>query len=101
MNSKLEFPNFNYIVLNNRGVTEEAPLVENKEIELVTDITMKAEDAGRYHVTYHLFNEMGEAMFSFSHFRNGIKLERVQNALSCYFPDHFFRRDSIFLVCSL
>ena len=85
------------IDLNNRGATEEAPLVENKEIELVTDITMKTGDAGRYHVTYHLFNEMGEAMFSFTHLRNGIKLEKGRNTLSCYFPESFFQAGQYFL----
>ena len=85
------------IALKNRGATEEEPLVENKEIELVTDITVKAGDAKRYHVTYHLYNEMGEAMFSFTHWRNGLKLEKGRNTLSCYFPESFFQEGQYFL----
>jgi len=69
-------------------------LTENDEIELLTDITLKKSDA-QYHITYHLYNEMGEAMFSFSH--NNIRLLTGRNQAICVFPASFFNPGTYYL----
>jgi lipopolysaccharide transport system ATP-binding protein len=72
-------------------------LLEDKAIELVTEILFKVEDANRYHLTYHLYNEMGEALFSFSNSTTGIILKRGENRLTCFFPKSFFQSGQYFL----
>jgi lipopolysaccharide transport system ATP-binding protein len=87
----------NSIQVYNTPTKPDNPLIENQEIELVTDIFIKLKQANRYHVTYHLYNEMGEAMFSFSNSRAGIPLKYGDNKLSCYFPESFFQPGEYFL----
>lgn len=87
----------NSISIKNKSNSNEEPLMEDKEIELVTSITMKTAEVDRYHVTYHLHNEMGEAMFSFTHRRAGVELKRGQNIISCFFPESFFQAGQYFL----
>lgn len=71
-------------------------ITEDKPIRIITDITINKE-AARYLVTYHLYNSMGEAMFSFSPSRAGIKLELGRNILTCEFPTNFFQAGQFFL----
>lgn len=87
----------NSIQLKNKDELKDNILIENKEIEMITDIVMKSNDFHRYHVTYHLYNEMGEALFSFSHSRSGLQLEKGKNVLSCFFPKSFFQAGQYFL----
>jgi lipopolysaccharide transport system ATP-binding protein len=51
----------NEICLNTKGRSESEPLVEDQEIELFTKIEFKTQPE-RYHITYHLYNEMGGAV---------------------------------------
>ena len=89
----LEF-RLNEIAVIGTNFNDEALLLENDEIKLITDITLKtAQDI--YHVTYHLFNEMGEVMFSFSH--NELKLKQARNRLVCLFPPSFFNPGNYYL----
>lgn len=88
MHDTLEFT-LHEISLNTIGHTCNAPLVENREIELHTDITIK-DSHNAYHVTFHVYNELGEAMFSFSHSRSELKLKTGRNRLTCHFPAGFF-----------
>jgi lipopolysaccharide transport system ATP-binding protein len=67
---------------------------EDDEIELITDITLKALN-GYYHITYHLYNEMGQPMFSFSH--SGLSLKKGRNRLQCSFPKSFFNPGNYYL----
>lgn len=83
------------IQLNNKGEHFEQPLIESKEIELITDITLNEE--GVYHITYHLYNEMGEAMFSFSSGRINVFLEKGRNKATCFFPANFFQAGEFYL----
>ncbi len=63
---------------------------ENKEIELVTEFILNSPNPANYHITFHLINEMGEGLFSFS---NGgiIPLKSGINKLKCKFPKNFFQ----------
>ncbi|RVT75869.1 ABC transporter ATP-binding protein [Flavobacterium sufflavum] len=75
-----------------KGENENRVIAEDTVIDLVTDITFKSEDAHRYHLTYHLYNELGEAMFSFHHsFDDSVILKKGENLISCKFPKHFFQ----------
>ncbi|ULC60554.1 ABC transporter ATP-binding protein [Flaviramulus sp. BrNp1-15] len=85
----------NEICVKNKDDVIEKPIVEDKEIELITNITIKGKDFNRYHVTYHLNNELGEALFAFSH--NNISLKKGLNKLHCYFPKSFFQSGEYFL----
>lgn len=69
-------------------------LDENKILELNTSIFIKEE--GTYHFTYHLHNELGEDMFSFSH-SNITLLKKGDNNIVCQFPQNFFQSGRFFL----
>jgi len=86
----------NRISLYNTNHTCEDPLLENKEIELETDIFIKTNDADRYHVTYHLYSETGEALFSFSS-SSMAQLQEGANKLICKFPESFFQSGTYYL----
>jgi lipopolysaccharide transport system ATP-binding protein len=93
-----EYFRLNEISLKNTGKTTDDPISENEEIVLLTDFFLKDENASRYHITYHLYNEMGEAMFSFSHAdENSAALQSGENKLKCVFPKSFFQSGQYFL----
>lgn len=89
--------NLNAISLKNKSKTIIDPLYENDIIELLTDIDIKDAEPLRYHITYHLHNEMGEAMFSFSNGTDGTALKQGNNQLKCFFPKDFFQSGQYFL----
>lgn len=74
---------------------EGAPLTENNAIELHTNITIFNEPE-RYHLTYHLYNETGEALFSFGSAGNA-PLNLGKNNVICTFPADFFQAGQFFL----
>jgi len=86
----------NEIYINKVGYSPEEILSENTVIELTTDIDIHDEHPERYHVTYHLANEMGEALFSFTNSEN-TPLKRGNNKLKVKFPANFFQSGSFFL----
>lgn len=65
------------------------PIAENKPIEIITTLHISSLKPNKYHLTYHIFNELGEAMFSFSHAE--VKLHTGQNKLTCKIPSNFFQ----------
>lgn len=71
-------------------------LDENKEIVLTTKINLKSSEPERYHLTYHLVNEMGEAIFSFGT-SNEIELHKGINEIKCHFPANFFQSGNFYL----
>jgi lipopolysaccharide transport system ATP-binding protein len=79
-----------------QGATVHDPLLENKPIELITKIRINALDASRYHVTYHLYNEMGEALFSFANTEDAT-LRNGENELKCIFPANYFQSGNYYL----
>lgn len=84
------------IALKNKGKTFDDPLSEAYPIELITSLTLHTDAPERYHVTYHLYNEMGEALFSFSHVPQ-MNLKSGENKLICEFPADFFQSGQYFL----
>lgn len=85
------------IAINNAYKNEDEPIIEDEDIELTTKLTLLSENPERYHVTYHLFNEMGEALFSFSNSQESIVLQRGLNNLICNFPKSFLHTGQYFL----
>ena len=58
---------------------------------------MKTDEFWRYVITYHLYNELGEAMFSFSNAETGTMLKKGNNQLKCFFPKDFFQSGQYYL----
>lgn len=88
----------NEISVKNPGKSDEDPISENEDIILSTHFFLKDPKADRYHITYHLYNEMGEPMFSFSHADEGsASLHTGLNHLECVFPRSFFQPGQYFL----
>ena len=85
------------IAVNGKGKTYEKPISEEDEIELHTRITIKNNKAEQYHVTYHLYNELGEAMFSFSNSKAGVPLKNGLNEMVACFPKAFLQSGSYYL----
>ncbi|QLC67492.1 ABC transporter ATP-binding protein [Flavobacterium sp. LPB0248] len=85
------------ISINCLGKSIYEPLIENSEIELKTVINLKDRYLGNYCVTYHLYNEMGESLFSFSNGEEEEKLQYGKNELTCFFPSSFFQSGQYFL----
>lgn len=81
--------NLTSMSIKNAGKDLDEPLEENQEIEICTSFVMYSKQPERYAITFHLYNELGEAMFSFSSsetsFREGI------NQLICTIPANFFQ----------
>jgi lipopolysaccharide transport system ATP-binding protein len=88
--------NLKEISFNNVGQNIDEPLTENSSIELHTKLVINSNQPDRYHITYHLYNEMGEAMFSFSHIPY-INLQKGVNHLLCTFPASFFQSGQYYL----
>lgn len=85
------------ILIKNSTKNIDEPLSENDEIELKIILNLKDNQTDRYHVTYHLYNEMGEALFAFSNAGQKDKLKYGNNELTCVFPASFFQSGQYFL----
>lgn len=76
------------------------PILESQPIEIITDIDLKEE--GDFQVTFHLYNELGEALFSFGDKLRKAKMNLGNNRISCIIPADFFQSGnfslSIFIV---
>ena len=99
---KYKFNDFklNSFSIKNKNKIFGESIVENQEIELIIDINIF--NNGQYDTTFHIYNEFGEAMFSFYDTNNEAKLTFGNNKISCVFPSDFFQSGmftlSFFLV---
>ena len=91
-----EIFNLNQIQIKNSVRAIDEPIVEDETIELNTQITINSKQPKNYHITYHLVNELGEPMFSFSNNDHAL-LETGFNNLFCYFPKGFLQSGQYFL----
>ena len=64
-------------------------LVESDILELTTNINILSDEPQRYHLTYHIYSELGDPIFSFSN-KNNVPLHQGINNLTCIFPSEFF-----------
>lgn len=78
------------IGIKNANGNYEDVIEENHEIHLTTtlEIFKNPED---YHITYHLINEMEEALFSLSNGSGNLPLEKGMNKLTTVFPKRFLQ----------
>ncbi|OUR93411.1 ABC transporter [Flavobacteriales bacterium 34_180_T64] len=98
--NEIETPIFSLrkLIVKNEGRGVEDPISENLNIDLKTFIDIKSDAPERYHVTYHLYNEIGDALFSFSSARGGLELKQGVNSISCTFPKDFFQSGEYYLT---
>lgn len=80
---------FDYIGVKNKFRTFEDSISENEIIEIHSKINLK--NNGNYHLTFHLYNELGEAMFSFYDKYEKAKLAEGKNHLVCSIPASFLQ----------
>jgi lipopolysaccharide transport system ATP-binding protein len=78
-----------YIAVNNSNCEFSKPIIESESIDIHTKIQLK--ESGNYSITYHLYNELGEAMFSFYDKNNSTKLSLGSNHLICTIPKNFLQ----------
>jgi lipopolysaccharide transport system ATP-binding protein len=89
----------NRIQINNQNVSFEHPLVENKEIEIVTELDVHdAEPNDYFHITYRLYSETGEPLMSFSNYHKKLNLKLGPNKIVCHFSSNFFKPGVYFLT---
>ena len=99
---KYKFEDFklNSLSIKNKEKDYGESIVENQEIELKIDIDIF--NSGVFDTTFHLYNEFGEAIFSFYDKKDEAKLTLGNNKISCIFPSDFFQSGmftmSFFLV---
>lgn len=79
----------------NKSLTD--PLTSEQAIELRTEFELKSNEPERYHLTFHLLNELGDTLFAFSNVNSGVKLKTGSNRLICKFPEHFFNLGEFYL----
>ncbi len=87
----------NEISLNATGHSSETVLDEYQTIELNTIITINKE-AERYHFSYVLNDDDGNAIFTFSHVNSGVRLKNGRNHLKCLFPKGFLNIGTYYLA---
>lgn len=86
----------NSISTKNENRNIDDPITENFPIEIVTNIDFYTE--GNFNITYHLYNELGESMFSFYDNENFAKIEKGNNKLKCIIPSDFFQSGNFSLA---
>lgn len=82
------------IAINPEGKTSDDVLDEFQKIEINTKITIKNQK--KLHLVYVLNNEVGEALFSFSHVKD-VALHVGENNLKCTFPAGFLNIGQFYL----
>ena len=90
----------NSLSVKNKSRNLNEPILESLPIEIITDIDLKEE--GDFQVTFHLYNELGEALFSFGDKLRSAKMSLGNNKISCNIPADFFQSGnfslSIFII---
>lgn len=81
--------NLTSMSIKNAGKEFDEPVEENQEIEICTSFVMYSKQPERYVITFHLYNELGEAMFSFSSLDTPFRVGN--NQLICKIPANFFQ----------
>ena len=91
----LNFFELREINVYNSPQNESNQILDNKEILLQTVFDINDIDPTRFHLTYHLNNENGEALFSFSHVDT--ELITGKNKLNFFFPPFYFQSGAYYL----
>ncbi|RNC86873.1 MAG: ABC transporter ATP-binding protein [Winogradskyella sp.] len=87
----------NHISVYNLGSDIKDAIKENKDIEVKTSLFVKTNTPEDLHITYHLTNELGDTMFSFSNYNSKAVLKHGNNVLKCVIPKMFLQSGQYFL----
>jgi lipopolysaccharide transport system ATP-binding protein len=79
------------------GKTSKDLIVEGQPLQINLKFTIQNQAVDRYHMTFHLSNDDGEPVFSFSHLRDGTALRNGENELVCTFPPNFLNVGNFYL----
>ena len=93
---KTELFQLHRIKVSNSNMKTSQIVKENKEIEIITEITIFSAHPKNYHVTYHMYNEQGEAMFSFASSKF-TTLKKGDNLLITQIPEKFLQPGQYYL----
>ena len=93
---KTELFQLHKIKVSNSDIKTDDFVNENKEINISTEITIFSPNPENYHVTYHMYNEQGEAMFSFSSSKF-TTLKNGDNLLLTQIPERFLQPGQYYL----
>lgn len=88
--------NLNSISIIQPNSDQSELLLESRVTQVITDIEFYIDDITRYCITYHLNNELGEPLFSFSN-ANNVSLKKGKNKVICNFPANFFQSGNYYL----
>ena len=87
------------IAIANKDESSSQPILEDKIVEVVTELEiLNTEKSKDYHVTYHLVNELGDTLFSFSSYLSGVKINNGYNKLSCQMSKGFLQSGQYYLT---
>ncbi|MEJ6588425.1 MAG: ABC transporter ATP-binding protein [Crocinitomicaceae bacterium] len=93
---KTELFQLHKIKVSNSNVKTDEFINEHKEINITTEITIFSDHPKNYHVTYHMYNEQGEAMFSFASSKF-TTLKKGDNLLITQIPEKFLQPGQYYL----
>lgn len=93
---KNSFFDLKEIVFNNFGKDHNMLLEDSIDVEMHTIFNLEVTNPESFHITYHLLNDYGEAMFSFTS-SSKIKFVNGINHLKIIFPANFFQSGNYFL----
>ena len=83
--------------VQSKGKSPEDFITEGEAIDLSIQYSLPEGVADKYHIGFHLFDEQGDALFSFSHARDGENLRAGLQSLVCHFPARFFNSGTFYL----
>jgi lipopolysaccharide transport system ATP-binding protein len=90
----------NTLLIKKKGENFDDLLIENDSFEFITDIDFKVD--GLFNITYHLYNELGEALFSIFDENDVAKITKGRNKIRFVIPSNFFQAGffslSLFIV---
>jgi homopolymeric O-antigen transport system ATP-binding protein len=95
-NISVEGVTVNEIRLNAVGKSPEDPISINSPTELITSLYV-AGSHDRYRITYHIYNESGEPIFSCWDEKDEAVLQNGINHLKCVFPAPFFNTGTFYV----
>ena len=93
---KTELFQLNIIKVINKNAGTSQIINENEQINIITDITINSNEPEKYSVTYHIYNEQGDAMFSFGSSKS-INLKKGNNMLITEIPEKFLQPGQYYL----
>tara|TARA_B110000459_G_scaffold203758_1_gene261623 strand:+ start:3196 stop:4461 length:1266 start_codon:yes stop_codon:yes gene_type:complete len=87
------------ITIKNSNLSFENHLVETNEIHLITELFVDGDNPDDYyHITYRVYSETGEPLFSISNYHKRLNLKLGENKIVCVFPPGFLKPGQYFMT---